>query len=137
MQRVEKDATDQQPDRLEADGDRSGGAADPAQELPSWMVEGGEMIREAYTPRRDDDDFGQPGTLWREVLSDTDRDHLVDNIVGHASAPEVKPETKERVVAYWRNVDGELGSRVADGLGIGRSDGSTPVQEPVEAQRAG
>jgi catalase len=80
------------------------------------------MIRHAYTLRSDDDDFGQPGTFWREVLSDTDRDHLVSNIVGHATN-EITPEIQKRVIEYWTNVDSELGSRVAKGIqGAGGSD---------------
>jgi catalase len=35
--------------------------------------------------RAENDDFGQPGTLYRQVMNDTDRDHLVTNIVDHAS----------------------------------------------------
>ena len=52
------------------------------------------------------------------VLSGTDRSHLVSNVVGHASAPEVTPEMKERVVEYWTNVHKDLGQSVARGLGI-------------------
>jgi len=33
---------------------------------PSWWV-AGEIMRSAYEPRRDDNDFIQPGTLVREV----------------------------------------------------------------------
>ena len=48
--------------------------ADPAQELPSWMVEGDEMVREAYSKRSEDDDFGQPGDpLARGPLRDRPR----------------------------------------------------------------
>ena len=57
-------------------------------------------------------------------MDDTDREHLVDNIVEHAS-DEVTPEIQLRVVAYWSAVDAELGARVAAGLGIdaGRANG--------------
>lgn len=91
------------------------------------------MIRAAYTPRRDDDDFGQPGTLWREVLSTEDQDHLVDNIVGHAGDPDVKAGTQERVVAYWTQVDSGLGARVAAGLKGGNGSGSGDAVEPSAA----
>ena len=57
----------------------------------------------------------RPGTLYREVLDDTEPRQLVENIVGHASA-EVSGEVQERVVAYWTQVDSELGARVAAGL---------------------
>ena len=55
--------------------------------------------------------------MYREVMSDMDRDHLVDNIVGHAS-DDVTAPMQERVVAYWGSVDPELGERVASGLGV-------------------
>ncbi len=84
---------------------------------PGWAADG-EFVRSAYTLRRDDDDFGQAGTLVRQVLSDGDRDHLVSNIVGHASQG-VTTEVQQRVVEYWRNVDADLGARVGKGLGLG------------------
>ncbi|MFD0502038.1 catalase-related domain-containing protein [Streptomyces chiangmaiensis] len=39
--------------------------------------------RYAFEAHPEDDDFIQPGTLYREVMTHTDRDHLVDNIVAH------------------------------------------------------
>jgi catalase len=92
-----------------------GPAADPSTGEAGWRVDAGEIVRSAYTLRRDDDDFGQPGTLYRQVLSETDREHLVANIVGHATN-DVSPATQERVVAYWANVDPDLGARVAAGI---------------------
>ncbi|MGW9177567.1 catalase, partial [Streptomyces decoyicus] len=50
---------------------------------PAGWETGGEMVREAYTLRRDDDDFGQPGTMVRQVLDDAARDRLVGNVSGH------------------------------------------------------
>ncbi|MGI9097419.1 MAG: catalase-related domain-containing protein [Solirubrobacteraceae bacterium] len=95
-----------------------GPQADPAKALPSWWVEAAEIGRYAYEAHRDDDDFIQPGTLYRDVMTPTDRDHLVTNIVAHASAG-VTPEVQRRVIEYWTNVDADLGSRVATGLGYG------------------
>jgi catalase len=94
-----------------------------------WGVEGAEMVRLAYTLRSQDDDFGQPGTLWRNVLSETDRDHLVSNIVGHATT-KVSPEIQRRVVQYWTNVDTDLGARVAAGL-RGDSSNGRAADAPV------
>ena len=54
-------------------------------------------------------------------MNDTDRDHLVSNIVAHASAG-VTADVQERVVEYWTAVDPQLGARVAAGLGRGRTD---------------
>ncbi|MCW2939050.1 MAG: Catalase [Actinomycetia bacterium] len=81
----------------------------------------GEIVRSAYTLHSEDDDYGQPRALWEKVLSDTDKEHLVSNIVGHASNPAVTAEMKLRVVEYWRNVAKDLGDRVASGLGINGS----------------
>jgi catalase len=78
-------------------------------------VEGGQLGRYANPKHAEDDDFGQAGTLYREVMDDARRDMLVENIVGHASA-EVSFDTQDRVVAYWTQVDAELGARVAAGL---------------------
>ena len=36
-----------------------------------------------YTPRHPNDDFAQPGALFRKVMKDVDRDHLIANITGH------------------------------------------------------
>jgi catalase len=89
-----------------------------------WSVEAGELGRYAYEKHAEDDDFVQPGTLYREVMSDTDREHLVTNIVRHSSQ-EVGDQMQLRVIAYWTNVDAQLGARVAAGLGRGngRTDG--------------
>jgi catalase len=44
-----------------------------------WHTDG-DMVRTAYTLRSDDDDWGQAGTLVRDVLNDAERGRLVDNI---------------------------------------------------------
>ena len=87
-----------------------------------WEIEAGEIGRYAYQKHSDDDDFGQPGTLYRDVMSATDRDHLVSNIVGHAS-DHVTEKIQLRVIAYWTSVDAQLGARVAAGLGHGGGGG--------------
>lgn len=92
----------------QADPERYG---DPA----GWEV-AGEIVRSAYRPHREDDDFIQPGMLWREVLSESDRDHLVANVVGHLRDG-VESPILERAIEYWRRVDPALGERVATGLG--------------------
>ena len=88
---------------------------------PSWYVEAGEIMRTAYVAHKDDDDFIQPGMLYRQVLSPTDRDNLVGNIVGHLSKG-VERQTQERAInCYWSKVDPDLGARVASGLGLAAS----------------
>jgi catalase len=73
------------------------------------------MVRTAYTQRRDDDDFGQAGTLVREVLDDAARERLVSNIVGHLSDGVSEP-VLERAFEYWSNVDKNLGERIEAGV---------------------
>ena len=86
----------------------------------SWPVGASELGRSAYEKHTEDDDFGQAGTLYRDVMTDTDREHLAGNIVGHAS-DHVSREVQLRVIAYWTSVDAQLGARVATGLGHGES----------------
>ncbi|WP_432868911.1 catalase [Microbispora rosea] len=96
----------------------NGPAADPSlYEGENYQITG-EIIRSAYVRHREDDDYVQPRALWENVLSDVDRDHMVGNIVGHASAPEVTADIKKRVADYWTNVHKDLGQRVAQGLGV-------------------
>ena len=71
------------------------------------------MVRKAYTLRRDDDDFGQAGTLVREVLDDAARERLVGNIVGHLKDGVSEP-VLQRALEYWHNVDKTLGDRIAE-----------------------
>jgi catalase len=97
-----------------------GPQADPTKELPTWAVEAAEIGRYAYELHAEDDDFGQPGTLVREVLDDVDRDHLANNIVAHASDG-VSPDVQSRVVEYWSSVDADLGAAVAAGLESGQT----------------
>jgi catalase len=80
-----------------------------------WAVEASELGRYAYEKHAQDDDFGQAGTLYRDVMTDTDREHLAANIVAHAS-DHVSRDVQLRVIAYWTSVDAQLGARVAAGL---------------------
>jgi catalase len=100
-----------------------------------WDVEAGELARYANRKHAEDDDFGQPGTLYREVMDDTERELLVSNIVGHASDG-VSDEVQGRVVAYWTAVDAGLGARVAAGLGHGNgsTDGGAAAQRVLAAR---
>ncbi|MCF3963237.1 catalase [Streptomyces fuscigenes] len=79
---------------------------------PAGWAAAGEMVREAYTPHREDDDFGQPGTMVREVLDDAQRDRLVSNVSGHLLQGVTKP-VLERAIQYWRNIDAGVGDRIA------------------------
>jgi catalase len=74
------------------------------------------MVRSAYTPRSDDDDFGQAGRQVREVLDDEARERLVSNIAGHLAAG-VSDEVLARAFEYWKNIDEDLGERIEQAVG--------------------
>jgi catalase len=101
------------PNSYDSYSDQTG----PADE--GWEVDG-EMMRAAYTLRRDDDDFGQAGTMVREVFDDAARDRFVGNVAGHVLVG-VKDETLPRVFAYWKNVDSEIGKRIEEAVRAGNA----------------
>jgi catalase len=98
---------------------------------PSWFVDAAEIMRTAYVPHKEDDDFIQARMLYRQVMSDADRDRLVGNIVSHLSQGVERFIQQRAVDEYLKRVDPDLGARVAKGLEVGRS-GSTRL-----APRAG
>ena len=71
-----------------------------------WAADG-EMVRAAYTPHAEDDDYGQANTMVNEVLDDAARDRLVDNVAGHAVGlqPRGHPGARLRVLAQHRQGD--------------------------------
>jgi catalase len=83
-------------------------------EVATWTADG-EFIRAAYTLHKDDDDFGQAGTLVRSVMDDAARARLVANVVGHLAAGVSEP-VLQRAFTYWRNIDQEIGDRIARGV---------------------
>jgi hypothetical protein len=103
-------------DPVYAPNSYGGPKADPSRtdDAGLWYADG-DMVRQAYTLRQDDDDWGQAGTLVREVMDDAARDRLVSNIVGHLKAGVSEP-VLARAIEYWRNVDRKLGDRIAAGV---------------------
>ncbi|MCH4821652.1 catalase [Gramella lutea] len=67
----------------------------------------------------DDDHYTQPGNLYR-LMSDQAKTNLVNNTVGSMSQidGEKKEEITMRQLCHWFRADPELGSRIADGLGV-------------------
>jgi catalase len=88
---------------------------------PSWLVEAAEIMRTAYVAHKDDNDFIQPGMLYRNVMSQTEQDHLVDNIVGHLGHGVERFIQERAVKSYLSPIDPDLGARVAKGLGLAAS----------------
>jgi catalase len=99
-----------------------------------WYADG-EMVRSAYTLRADDDDWGQAGTMVREVLDDAGRDRLVDNIVGHLLNGVSEP-VLNRAFAYWRHVDKDLGDRVESGVRAKQDDRDPKAEAQGNPARA-
>jgi catalase len=85
---------------------------------PSWFVEAAEIMRTAYVPHKDDDDFIQPGVLYREVLSPTEQNNLVGNIAWHLSQGVERFIQERAVESYLTPIDPDLGVRVAERLGL-------------------
>ncbi len=82
---------------------------------PAGWAADGEMVRAAYVDHAEDDDWGQAGTMVREVLDDDARERLADNIVGHLLNGVSEP-VLARAFEYWHNVDKNLGDRVETGV---------------------
>ncbi|MBW0101804.1 catalase [Pseudonocardia sp. KRD291] len=93
-----------------------GPRADPSRtgDAGSWHADG-DMVRAAYTLRADDDDWGQAGIMVREVLDDAGRERLIGNVSGHLQAGVSEP-VLQRAFEYWRNIDKNLGDRIADAV---------------------
>jgi catalase len=65
--------------------------------------------------RREDDDFGQAGTMVRHVLDDAARARLLSNIVGHLKDG-ISAQVLARTLEYWHKVDKDLGEPIAAGM---------------------
>ncbi len=104
-------------DPVYAPNSYGGPKADPSRtdQAGLWYTDG-EMVRSAYTPRAEDDDFGQARTQIREVLDDDARDRLVSNVAGHLSDG-VSDKVLARAFEYWKNIDPEIGDRIEQAVG--------------------
>jgi catalase len=103
-------------DPVYAPNSKGGPAADTERygRVPTWHADG-DLMRTAYVDHAEDDDWGQAGTLVRDVLDDAARDRLVDNVVGHLLNGVTEP-ILQRAFTYWRNVDDALGARIEEGV---------------------
>jgi catalase len=86
---------------------------DPEAAEPALKVSG-EAARQAYT--HPNDDFVQAGDLYRKVMTDEDRDHLIGNIVGHLGGAQKRIQLRQTAIFY--KADADYGRRVAEGLGL-------------------
>ncbi|TKA02992.1 catalase [Actinacidiphila oryziradicis] len=85
---------------------------------PAGWETAGNMVREPYKLHREDDDWGQAGTQVRDVLDDAARARLVTNVSGHLKNG-VSAPVLQRALQYWRNIDKEIGDRIANAVNGG------------------
>lgn len=88
-------------------------APDPSLALPQVDI-AGMAARHAY--ELGDVDFVQAGDLYRKVMTDTDREHLVGNIVSHLGGAQERIQMRQTALFY--KADPEYGQRVGEGLGL-------------------
>jgi Catalase len=73
------------------------------------------MVHAPYVAHAEDDDWGQAGTLVREVLDDAARERLISNVTGHLLNGVTEP-ILVRAFQYWKNVDADLGKAIEEGV---------------------
>ncbi len=82
-----------------------------------WEADG-EMVRNSYTMRGNDDDFSQPGVLVREVFGDAQRAKLVDQVAGSLLGG-VREPVLSRAFQYWKSIDADVGRRIEEKVRAG------------------
>ncbi|HUH87839.1 MAG TPA: catalase [Pusillimonas sp.] len=95
--------------------------ADDTGPMPDGWEADGEMVRSAYELHAEDDDFGQPGTLVREVFNDDERTHLVNQVAGSLLGG-VRSPVLERAIDYWKSIDADIGKRIEEQVFAGRGE---------------
>ena len=95
-----------------------GPAADPAVAGAGSWESDGELVRSAATLHAEDDDFGQAGTLYREVFDADAKARFLATLTGQAHAITVD-EIRERFFQYWTQVDADLGYQLRSAVAVG------------------
>jgi catalase len=90
-----------------------GPAPDPTAGEPPFEISG-QARRYSFT--HPNDDFVQAGNLYRKVMTNEDRDHLIGNIVDHLGGAQKRIQLRQTAVFY--KADADYGRRVAQGLGL-------------------
>ncbi len=88
-----------------------GPGPEPEVAEPAFEVSGQAARREYTHPN---DDFVQAGDLYRNVMTDTDRENLINNIVSHLGKAIKRIQMRQTALFY--KADPEYGRRVARGL---------------------
>ncbi len=95
----------------------NGPAPDPTAGEPPFPLEG---LAGRHPITYPNDDFVQAGNLYRKVMTDEDRDHLIGNIVAHLGGAQKRIQLRQSAI-FWK-ADAEYGRRVAEGLGLNASE---------------
>ncbi|MFC1951029.1 catalase [Chloroflexota bacterium] len=82
------------------------GVAEPPVEVS------GQESRQPYS--HSNDDFFQAGELYRRVMTDQDREHLIGNITTHLCNAQKRIQLRQTAIFY--KADADYGKRVAEGL---------------------
>jgi len=102
---------------------------------PGWAADG-DIVRTAYVDHPQDDDFGQAGTLIREVMDQDARDRLVDNVVGHLLNGVEEP-VLGRAFEYWQRIDPGVGKAIRDGVESKADESDPKAADQGNPARAG
>jgi len=109
-----------------------GPAPDPSMAPPPIDVAG---MAARHTYQLGDVDFVQAGDLYRKVMTETDREHLVNNIVSHLKNAQKRIQLRQTALFY--KVDPDYGQRVAKGLLLNMDKvvrlAAMPQEERVQA----
>ncbi len=90
-----------------------GPAPDASAKEPPFEVSG-EADRHPYT--HPNDDFVQAGNLYRDVMTDQDRENLIGNIVDYLGNTQKRLQLRQTAIFF--KADSEYGRQVAEGLGL-------------------
>jgi catalase len=102
--------------RTYAPNSYGGPVADPTRAGEGGWETDGALVRAAQTLHREDDDFGQAGTLYREVYDAEAKERFHQVLIGQYSALTVD-RIKAQFIGYWTQVDAGLGRTIAAAVG--------------------
>ncbi|CAI2366678.1 unnamed protein product [Moneuplotes crassus] len=89
-----------------------GPVADPKAAWSTPKVTGKVGRHDFGTP----DDFVQPRALYKNVMTEEDREHLIKNTAEHMAG--VTKEVKEKAVKIYWQIDPDYGERIAKAVGV-------------------
>ena len=73
-------------------------------------------MRAASALHAEDSDFGQAGTLYREVFDDASKERFLQTLTGQYNSLTLD-RIRERFIWYWTQVDAGLGQKIAEAVG--------------------